>query len=140
MTMPDDKQMPILAASACVFKDSTVLLVRRQEQVWAFPGGKVEAGETIVEAAQRELFEETGVAAELHTLVGQFDIHAPAKHGRPATDYTVVCLLGTWISGSGIAQSDAVEARWVPINDVPRLKLAPNIQVALDMACNLQKI
>jgi 8-oxo-dGTP diphosphatase len=135
----DTKQMPILAASACIIRDGEVLMVRRQEDVWAFPGGKVEAGETILDAAQRELFEETGVAADLHTLVGQFDVQAPARNGRPAMDYTIVCLLGNWISGSGQAQSDALEARWVKVEQVPRLKLAPNIQTALDMACKLQK-
>ncbi len=137
--MRDDQQMPILAASACVFKDEKVLLVRRPEGVWAFPGGKVEQGENIADAARRELFEETGVTADLHTLVGQFDIDAPARHGLPAMSYTLVCLSGTWQSGTGAAQSDALETKWVHAEDVKRLKLAPNIQVALDMAYTLLK-
>jgi 8-oxo-dGTP diphosphatase len=120
-------------------KEGRVLLVRRPEDVWAFPGGKVEQGETIRDAALRELFEETGVHAELDQLIGQFEISVPAKHGRPAVDYTLVCMLGTWVSGTGTAQSDALEAKWVLIDHVKRLKLAPNIQVALDMACKLQE-
>jgi 8-oxo-dGTP diphosphatase len=138
--MRDDQQTAILAASACVFREERVLLVRRPEGVWAFPGGKVERGETIHDAATRELFEETGVVADLHALVGQFEITAPERDGRPATDYSLVCLLGTWQSGTGTAQSDALEVKWVHIEDVKRLKLAPNIQVALDLAYNLQKV
>ncbi len=137
--MSSSHEMPVLAASACVIKDEKVLLVRRHEQVWAFPGGMVEAGETIIEAARRELFEETGVTADLHTLIGQFEISAPAKAGRPATDYTLVCLLGTWEAGSGAAMSDAMETKWIHIEDATRLRLAPNMQAALDMARALLK-
>jgi 8-oxo-dGTP diphosphatase len=138
--MQREDRTPILAASVCIIRDGRVLMVRRPEDVWAFPGGKVEPGETIKEAAIRELFEETGVTAEISGIVGQFELSVPAKYDRPAQDYSIVCLAGTWISGSGTAQSDALEAKWVPLDHVKRLKLAPNIQVALDMACNLQQV
>ncbi len=133
--MRDEDQMPILAASACIIREGRALMVRRAEDVWAFPGGKVEAGESIAEAATRELFEETGVTAELHTLVGQFEVSS--KTGQA---YTVVCMLGTWTSGEGAAHSDALEARWVPVDNPKRLKLAPHMAVALEMACNLQQV
>jgi 8-oxo-dGTP diphosphatase len=133
--MHDEQQMPILAASACVMREGRVLMVRSYEELWAFPGGKVETGETIVEAATRELFEETGVTADLHTLVGQFDVCS--KTGQ---NYTIVCLLGTWLSGEGVAHSDALEAKWVPADNPKKLKLAQHMAVALEMACNLQKV
>ncbi len=135
----DDHRTPILAASLCLIREGRVLMVRRPEDVWAFPGGKVETGESIKDAAIRELFEETGVTANIETLLGQFEVSMPPKSGRPAMDYTIVCLLGTWVSGEGLAQSDALEVKWVLIDHVKRLKLAPNIQVALQMACNVQQ-
>lgn len=133
--MYPSQQSPILAASACVIRDGRVLLVRRYEELWAFPGGKVEAGETIIEAATREMFEETGVTADLNTLVGQFDV--TSKAGQ---NYTIVCLLGTWLTGEGVAHSDALEAKWVPADNPKQLKLAQHMAVALEMACNLQKV
>jgi 8-oxo-dGTP diphosphatase len=142
--MASSERMPILAASACVIREEKVLLVRRPEDVWAFPGGQVEPGETISEAATRELFEETGVTANLHTLAGQFDITAPARDGRPEQDYTLICLIGDWLAGDGVAQSDALELKWVHVLDLKiatgRMRLAPNIAEVLEMARKLLKL
>ena len=56
---------PRVAVGAIVFKNNKVLLVRRaqapSQDLWAIPGGRVEIGETLQEAAEREIFEETGI-------------------------------------------------------------------------------
>ena len=65
---------PISAADAAVFQDEKVLLIKRADNGrWAFPGGLVEAGETLAEATQRELFEETNVRGQVSNLLGIFD-------------------------------------------------------------------
>lgn len=73
-------QYPIPATIAVVFRGSDVLLVRRANPPdvgrWGFPGGKIERGETIMRAAERELFEETSVvgkARHVLTAVDAFD-------------------------------------------------------------------
>ena len=74
MTKPADSdpraypKMPLLAVSAAVFRDGRVLIAKRGrpplDGIWSLPGGLVEPGETLAEAAAREVLEETGVEAE----------------------------------------------------------------------------
>ena len=58
---------PTLAVSTAVFRDGRVLIARRGAEpglgLWSLPGGRVEAGETLADAARRELMEEVGVEA-----------------------------------------------------------------------------
>ena len=60
-----------LAASVAVIQDGKVLLTRRSDvEAWCLPGGRVEAGESIADAAIREVLEETGLEVKLTRLVG----------------------------------------------------------------------
>lgn len=64
---------PLAGAGAVIFKDQKILLIKRHDDgQWAIPGGLVEVGET-AETAQRELFEEVGIKAEIVQLLGVFD-------------------------------------------------------------------
>ena len=65
---------PLMAASAAVFRDGRLLLQKREDNgLWGLPGGLVEVGETLAEAAQRELWEETNVRGRVSKLLGIFD-------------------------------------------------------------------
>ena len=99
-----------------------VLLIRRKRDpfagCWAFPGGFVEEGETLTQAAARELLEETMVAApELDHL------HTAGDPGRDPRGWTVtVAFLGRVdrkkLKPKG---ADASAAEWFPIDDLPTL-------------------
>jgi 8-oxo-dGTP diphosphatase len=123
----------IRAASACVWREGKVLLVKRPEGVWAFPGGKIEGDESPIDTAHRELLEETGVAADLQQLVGRYEIVAPRAR------YVISCYTGFHLSGVGVAQSDALDAVWVLPTQTTKLFLAPNIAKALMAAQHLLK-
>lgn len=93
---------PLAGAEAAVFRDGKLLLIRRHDDgLWALPGGLVEVGETLAEAAERELQEEVGIEGRAIRLLGIFDsrrsqsrtkaqlYHAvfqvEADHAEPAT-------------------------------------------------------
>ena len=65
---------PNAAAEAAVFRAGRILLIKREDNgLWAMPGGLVDVGETLAEAAQRELAEEANVEARVTQLLGVFD-------------------------------------------------------------------
>ena len=65
---------PLIGAEAAVFRDGQLLLIKRHDDgLWAVPGGMVEVGETLTNAALRELREETGLAGTVTGLLGVFD-------------------------------------------------------------------
>lgn len=99
--------------------DERVLLVRRgrppQVGRWTVPGGGVELGETLEEAAQRELGEETGLACTLGPVVEVLDRVVRDGDGRVEYHYVILDFLGSAPRGSLRAASDVSDARWVPI-------------------------
>ena len=107
--------VPRLGVSACVWRDARVLIAQRAkppfEGVWSLPGGHVEWGEALRDAARRELREETGVEAELTMLLDVAEvIH---RNGAEVTaHYAIVCFGGCWRSGEARAGDDALAVRW----------------------------
>jgi 8-oxo-dGTP pyrophosphatase MutT (NUDIX family) len=65
---------PLAGADAAVFRDDRLLLIKRHDNgLWVMPGGLVDVGETIGQAAERELFEETGMHGQAARLLGIWD-------------------------------------------------------------------
>lgn len=102
-----------------------LLLIRRGGEPfrgsWALPGGFVDEGETSIEAARRELQEETGVALDSTDglkLVGVYD-----TPGRDPRGWTISAAYTIELPGMPLAvgADDAAEARWFPLSDLPSL-------------------
>jgi len=108
-----------------VLHDGAVLLVRRGKApargVWAVPGGRVELGETLAQAAEREVREETGVSVRAGKPVWSFDSVIRDEEGRVSYHYVIVDLLAYYLSGEPHASDDALEARWARPEDFPEL-------------------
>jgi ADP-ribose pyrophosphatase YjhB (NUDIX family) len=97
-----------------------VLLIQRGRPPnagrWTVPGGGVEVGETIEEAALRELAEETGLGCTLGPVVEILDRVSRDADGRVEYHYVILDLLGTGPTGALRAASDCADARWVPVD------------------------
>ena len=125
----DYPDTPRVAVGAVVFNNDCVLLVRRgqppSEDLWAIPGGSVEIGETLQEAAEREILEETGITIRAGKPVYTFDAIVRDETGRIRFHYVIVDLSGNYVSGDPNAGDDAVEARWVTAQEMNELQVSP---------------
>lgn len=125
---------PVPAAIGVVFHEGKVLLVRRANPPdvgkWGFPGGKVEWGESLLRAAEREILEETGItaaASRVFTAVDCFDIRG---EGRLHQHFILIAVLCDWVSGEPTAADDALEARWFTNEELETGDLALSLDVA----------
>ena len=118
---------PYVGVGVIVFRDKDVLLVKRNKDpnkgFWSIPGGKQILGETLVEAAQRELVEETGVRVDSLLLVDVADAIISDAEGKIKYHYTLVDYMGHWYSGNSRAGDDAQEVRWVHMNELSSYSL-----------------
>lgn len=110
---------PIAAVLGVIVRESQVLLVRRDNPpdagFWGFPGGKIEAGETIEQAAVREVKEETGLDVICQTqdvLLEAFDYD---ESGRLRYHYLLIPVICDWQGGEAVAASDVSDARWFDV-------------------------
>jgi 8-oxo-dGTP diphosphatase len=127
-------QKPVAATIAVVIHQGRVLLVRRRNPPdagrWGFPGGKIEFGETILAAAERELFEETAVRAKAQQVFTAVDALDYDGESHVRAHFILVAVLCRWVSGKPVAGDDALEAKWFDINTLHEANLAMSFGVA----------
>ena len=115
----------VRTADIAVIKNGCILLIKRAcapfEGMWALPGGRVDPGEVEIQAAIRELREETDLVGLHLTRVAVFD--DPNRDPRPgrwiSTAY--VAVVPDDMELSVTAGDDAKEARWFALSDLPAL-------------------
>jgi 8-oxo-dGTP diphosphatase len=121
------------AVIAVVIREDRALLVRRANPpdagLWGFPGGKIEFGETVREAAIRELLEETGVQAEAQDILTTLDILGRNPSGAMQQHFILIAVRCRWISGEPAAGDDALEAGWFAIAELGGGKIALSADV-----------
>lgn len=89
----------------------------------------MEGGETIREAALRELREETGVVAEALGLLEPFDVFHRDEEGHLLAQFVLVPVRCRWLSGSVAAASDAGEAAWFGISRLEQTEVPVSARV-----------
>lgn len=120
---------PTAAVSVALVRKDRVLLVKRglapSRGLYAFPGGRVEPGETLEQAARRELFEETGLQAGPLTPVTEILI-APGD-GDPPIHFLLQVFSGPHVGGEPVNASDAEEAAFFTLEEIERLPLVGSV-------------
>ena len=124
---------PISAASAVVINAANeVLLVQRgsapYEGFWSLPGGAVEWGETLEEAAMREVREECGIDIHIKRLNTVLSRIVRSEAGIPEYHYVIVNFIASCAQETIHAGSDAKDARWVPVNQLSQYRLTEGIE------------
>jgi 8-oxo-dGTP diphosphatase len=136
-----DPARPFLGASVAVFRDGRVMLAARgrapMEGLYSLPGGGVEPGETLAEAALRELREETGVEAELIGFVAPVEAIERDGQGRVRLHIVIAAHAARWVSGEPQIGPEAKDIRWVTERDMTGLPLTPGLAGILQQAFRL---
>ena len=106
-----------------MLRDAHMLMVQRGQDpgrgLWSLPGGRVEAGEFLAQAVEREVREETGIAVEVGELVGILEV--PGDPHYVILDY-FASPLG---DAEPVPAADAQDARWVHVDAVHELECTP---------------
>lgn len=123
-----------MGVGAVIVQDGKLVLIRRgvepDKGKWSIPGGGVELGETVGDAAVREAKEECGLDIELFEdrPMDALDKMVPGEKGRLKYHYVLLQFLARLKGGTLKPTSDATEARWVPLEEVERYNLTDSFR------------
>ncbi len=133
---------PFVGVGVVVLGTDGVLLIQRGKPPsagsWSLPGGAQELGETVAEAAIREVHEETGLTVELIGLVDVVDSLQKDDDGRLRYHYTLIDFAAVAEVGVARAGGDAVDMRWVALEDVAGLGLWSETERIIKLAAELR--
>lgn len=134
----DYPEHPRVGVGAIVWRSDEVLLIRRGQPPrageWSIPGGGQELGETVAQAAIREVFEETGIEITVTDVVTVVDMieHDPDGHVR--YHYVLVDVNAEWVSSEPIAATDAVDVRWSRVEQLDAFGLWSETRRVIELA------
>lgn len=133
---------PLVAVGAVIVHGSHVLIVQRASPPrlgeWTIPGGLVEVGETLRQATEREVLEETGLVVKAGPVLDVFDSIYPDAEGRTEYHYVLIDFLCELVSGDLQPATDISAARWITLAELGSTPLigfsAQVIRKGFDMA------
>ena len=113
-----------------------ILMIRRTDNDnWAVPGGAIDLGESVAQAAVRETREESGIECEITGIVG---IYSDPKHvilytsnGEVRQEFSIV-LTARPLSGQPTPSSESSEVRWVPVSEVREYTMDRSMRIRIN--------
>lgn len=128
-------EQPLVGVGTIIIERDRVLLVKRGhaplQGEWSIPGGVLEVGETLREAAVREALEETGLTVEPGDLLGVYDRILRDADERTLYHYVLIDFLCRRIEGEAEPSGDAMEARWFTWQEIERLELPEDTEAVI---------
>ncbi len=135
MGIEKTNQYVSVAVGAIVVYDGKILLVKRNKaphkDFWAIPGGSVKLGESLQEAAEREIREETGLTIKGKKPVYTFDLIERDEKGAVRFHYVIVDLSADYVSGKLHPADDARDARWFSSEELSGIYLTESTRQLL---------
>jgi 8-oxo-dGTP diphosphatase len=129
---------PQLAVSAAIFRNDNILLVRRARSpakgFYSLPGGRVEFGETLHAALNREVDEETALKIEIAGLAGWREVVPEASGGG---HYLIMSFAARWVSGEVVLNDELDDFRWLKPDALGDLKLTGGLPEVIEAARRL---
>jgi 8-oxo-dGTP diphosphatase len=126
---------PIVGVGVLIEKAGKYLLIKRaaepDKELWSIPGGLVEIGERVVDAAAREVLEETNLTVNIGERIGVIDKIIKDEEGKAKYHFVIIDFMATLINGKLQARDDALEAKWVDPNEFQRYDLSPTLKTLL---------
>jgi mutator protein MutT len=129
---------PVVAVGVLLIERDTILLIQRAKPPaagkWSVPGGKVELGESLEEAALRELREETGLSCKLGPICEVLDRVMRNAQKEIEYHYVILDFLGHSPEGVLTASSECLDARFVPIAEMNQYDLTDGLEEVVTRA------
>ncbi len=123
---------PLLGACTAVWRDDKVLLVLRKRAPnpdnWAMPGGGVEVGESLVEAAIREVHEETGLVITNPVFNRFHEVIRRDSQGKTEVHFVLAIFATQSGEGEAVAADDAAALGWYTLEEVSGLVTTPRTE------------
>jgi 8-oxo-dGTP diphosphatase len=132
---------PQLAVSAAIFRSGKILLVRRARSpakgFYSLPGGRVEFGETLHAALNREVAEETGLKIGIIGLAGWREVVPGAAGGG---HYLIMSFAARWTDGEVTLNDELDDYRWLAPDETGELKLTIGLTEVIQSARRLFEV
>lgn len=129
-------EAPLVGVGTVTIKSGKILLIRRAFEPgagkWSIPGGLVEVGEKLSEAAARETEEETGVKVEILELINVFDMIDLDDSGRAKYHYVLVDFLSKPVGGKERLSDEVTDIKWVTFEEARTMDLTRTARKALE--------
>lgn len=123
---------PLPSCHALIRDGDRILLIERGrppfQGYWSLPGGGVELGETVEQALQREVREETGLAVRVRRFLGYADAIDHDEAGRVRYHYVIMYFEAEVRGGRLVPADDAAEARWLTLSEARALPLTDAVE------------
>jgi ADP-ribose pyrophosphatase YjhB (NUDIX family) len=125
--------VPAVSAIVTDGNEGILLILRTDNNYWSIPGGGVKPGESVRQAAAREVKEETGIDCEVTGLVG---IYSDPNHVAAYDDGEVrqefsICFTTRMLGGTAKTSNESSDVRFVPSGAIPQLKIHPSIRLRI---------
>ncbi|SMB92991.1 mutator mutT protein [Thermanaeromonas toyohensis ToBE] len=118
---------PLVGVGAVIIREEKLLLVLRGQPpaqgLWSIPGGRVEAGETLSQALEREVAEECGIVIQVGPPIAVLDSIYLDELGRVKYHFVLVDFWARYVSGELRPASDVAEARWIALKEIRKYEL-----------------